>query len=215
MSSFRVTIALLVLAAIPASADWQSIGPSGGPIGYVASSRTQPQVVYATSGYNPFELLRSDDQGDNWNRVGSCSGYAYCLETSASDVLFAGGYAAIYRSTDGGHTWTTKSLPNTYIYAMAVHPTDPSTVYGSGYTSTGSIAFLKTTDGGESWSVSTIAAGYGRCIAVSESSPSTIFVGGYVYSGSSTPLLYRSTNGGGNWSLVTPPGASSDYYMHS
>ncbi|HSC30037.1 MAG TPA: hypothetical protein VLD67_22340 [Vicinamibacterales bacterium] len=62
----------------------------------------------------------------------------------------------IYKSTDGGKTFTNMGLKDTHnIGSVVVHPTDPNIVYvaaiGSIYGSIGDRGFFKTTDGGKTW----------------------------------------------------------------
>ena len=62
----------------------------------------------------------------------------------------------IYKSTDGGKTFTNMGLKDTYnIGSVVVHPTDPNTVYvaavGNIWGKIGDRGFFKTTDGGKTW----------------------------------------------------------------
>jgi photosystem II stability/assembly factor-like uncharacterized protein len=82
-------------------------------------------------------------------------------------------------------------------------------VYGAGRdyvaTSTYSMEFLKSTDGGANFSSTTVTSGgysYGYAIAVDPSNPSTIYIGGCGYGTSYEPRVYKSTDGGTNFSLV-------------
>jgi photosystem II stability/assembly factor-like uncharacterized protein len=93
------------------------------------------------------------------------------------------------------------------VKAIAVHPTDPLTVY-IGAASGG---LWKTTDGGATW----LDIGHGLeaqtfgAIAIDPANPEIVYAGSGEYS--SMPIffyysgngLYKSTNGGQNWSLIT------------
>lgn len=62
----------------------------------------------------------------------------------------------VYKSTDGGKTWAKKGLEKTrHIGRMAIHPTDPDTVYvgamGRTWGRNEERGLYKTTDGGDSW----------------------------------------------------------------
>ena len=62
----------------------------------------------------------------------------------------------IYKSTDGGKTFTHMGLKDSFnIGTILLHPTDPNTVYvsaiGSIYRKGGDRGFFKTTDGGKTW----------------------------------------------------------------
>src|SRR5207249_1300298 len=62
----------------------------------------------------------------------------------------------VYKSTDGGKTWKHMGLRETFqIGKIAVHPTDPNTVYvgalGRLYGPNPERGVFKTTDGGQNW----------------------------------------------------------------
>src|SRR5215208_2890932 len=62
----------------------------------------------------------------------------------------------IYKSTDGGDTWTHAGLPESErIAAIAVHPSDGQTVYtcvpGKLWSDSGERGLYKTADGGRTW----------------------------------------------------------------
>jgi photosystem II stability/assembly factor-like uncharacterized protein len=62
----------------------------------------------------------------------------------------------IYRSIDGGETWTHRGLEGTnHISKIIVHPNDPNTVFvaaqGPLWSNGGERGLYKTTDGGETW----------------------------------------------------------------
>jgi photosystem II stability/assembly factor-like uncharacterized protein len=64
----------------------------------------------------------------------------------------------IYKSTDGGDTWTNVGLPESErIAAIAVHPTDGQTVYacvaGKLWSDSTDRGLYKTTDGGRAWTL--------------------------------------------------------------
>ena len=92
--------------------------------------------------------------GTNWNItdvVGSSN-----LHTLYASVLHHG----VYRSTDGGHSWTPvdSGLPNPEAMAVAADPKQPGVVWvalNHDTTATGGVyrpgGIYKTTDGGQSW----------------------------------------------------------------
>jgi photosystem II stability/assembly factor-like uncharacterized protein len=62
----------------------------------------------------------------------------------------------VYKSTDGGKTWTNMGLKKTFqIGEIVIHPTDPETVYvgalGRLYGNNEERGVFKTTDGGKTW----------------------------------------------------------------
>lgn len=115
----------------------------------------------------------------------------------------------VYKTTNGGDTWTNASktlvttlapqvvLANAGVSAIAVHPTDPNTVYaGSGS------ELFKTTNGGTSWSVvfdSNIPlSGYIENpaeIFINPNNPDIVLLAGKAG-------IHRTTNGGTTWATV-------------
>ncbi len=114
-------------------------------------------------------LLRSDDGGETWERVGAESIESAAVMSLAADpsdpsVLWAGTEpSAVYRSTDGGDTWThvggLTAMPSSDEWAfpprphthhvrwIEVAPDDPDRVY----VGVEAGALLYTTDGGDTW----------------------------------------------------------------
>lgn len=103
-------------------------------------------------------IRRSTDNGASWATIATIDGCYYygirsMLQAQNGDVLFTS-YAAIYRSTDGGLTWTEETP---FGLMDQVYPLwrDPETDYL--YISVGNTAstqnyFLRSTDSGKNWS---------------------------------------------------------------
>lgn len=200
---------------------FQCLGPEGGEIKAVIQSPVDSNLLYGMSGTNPTVVVRSSDKGLNWEPLSTFTGStAYDMIFTADGTLLALGSSRVWRSTDGGLTWVTGSHSNTVFWLGAAHPTDGSLVYATGYKWDGSTwrgAFYRSTDGGVNWSslylgpsgVST----RGRSIAVSPSHPNYILVGGYKSDGGTIAQLWGSTDGGDNFTDVTPPNSTGDYYF--
>jgi photosystem II stability/assembly factor-like uncharacterized protein len=144
------------------------------------------------------------------------------MDIDPSDNLYSGYYGRVYKSTDGGSTWTYGTIASTGVYDVTVHPANPSIVFGAGYhyISSGNyeMVCIKSTDAGVSWSLTSIIAGgytYGRAVAVAPSNPTIVYVGGNDYEGSSYhPRVFKSTDGGSTFNDVTMP-TTSGYYVYS
>ena len=122
----------------------------------------------------------------------------------------------VYKSTDGGKTWTNVGLRETrQISRIVVHPTDPNVVFvgalGHAYGPNPERGVFKSTDGGNTW---VHALDLGSDIGVSDLSiatgnPSVLFAGawqahrptwsayGPIEGGQGG--LFRTTDGGANW----------------
>jgi photosystem II stability/assembly factor-like uncharacterized protein len=123
-----------------------------------------------------------------------------------SSAVYAATSEGVYKSTDAGATWT-----NVFAEPMAmdlvINPVDTMIVYSShgNLNSTSNPGIYFTEDAGANWSQLTAglpAANFGRtALAISPSNPSIIYAG--VSNGSSGGMigLYKSVNGGVDWSL--------------
>lgn len=216
---------LLAMILIPmlGFGSWDCTGPEGGEIKALVQSTQDADVLFAVSGANPTQVVRSTDEGDSWETISEFSGSTvYDMVMTADGKLVAVGSSRTWTSTDGGLTWTSVYMSNTIFWDAEAHPTDGNRIFASGYKYDGAawrFTFYESTDGGASWSATTLVAtgsySYGRCIAVSASNPSLLMAGGYEYTGSANvPHLMYSTDGGSSWSDITPAASASEYYFY-
>jgi len=131
----------------------------------------------------------------------------------------------VYKSTDGGETWTRAGLPESErITKILVDPRAADTVYacvpGKLWSDSADRGLYKTTDGGKSWALvlkgSNLSTGCGS-IAMDPGNPDVMFASlwdfrrkGWTFrSGGDGPKapsgsgLYRTTDGGKTWSELT------------
>jgi photosystem II stability/assembly factor-like uncharacterized protein len=112
-----------------------------------------------------------------------------CLPDGRSQGLF--------KSIDGGQTWSTLGNPLTsgLFGALAIDPQNSGTLYVSGFYD----GVLKTTDGGQNWKAFTFTSGLPatgisiRSIAVDPQNSNIVYAASYGLG------VYWSTNGGANW----------------
>ena len=115
----------------------------------------------------------------------------------------------IFKSTDGGQTWTAHpaAAPGTSVSSLAIDPVSPSTLYAAGSNGLG-WGILKSTDSGENWSVVNTgpppfagSGGNNLLLAVSPTTPATVYTGDF---NSDLPSghLAKSTAGGVTWNAV-------------
>ena len=132
---------------------WRAIGLPGQRILTLAVDPTTPTTLYA--GVREGGVQRSDDGGETWRAVGlpGRSVRALAIHPVEPAILYAGtddrGEDALFRSTDGGATWS-ESVRTGYggITAVVIDPNAPETVYAAN--ENGKI--LRSTDGGATWS---------------------------------------------------------------
>ena len=130
--------------------------------------------------------------------------------TAVAETVFAATTrAGLFKSTDGGGSWHSLTIPVSAarIVTLAIAPADPQTVYAG----TGRGVF-KTTDGGATWRAANdglfdgkesayehewrLSEGYVQTLVVDSGDAET------VYAAIHQRGVFKSTNGGANWVRV-------------
>jgi len=169
-------------------------------------------------------ILRSIDNGVTFQMiggfpVGSTSPNLNKIAFPSKDVGYiAGNRNAVYKTTDGGSTWTNISpfpslnngpvgFPNAFVTYQEIVALDDNTVFviGNMFTSVGVKRVYKTTDGGANWTDITgnlpVLFPVGNLIGLTMHDANS----GYVTAGST---LFFTTDGGANWTMdMSPAGA--------
>ena len=165
------------------------------------------------------------------NNGGFTAGRINAIAVSPADtqiVLIGSATGGIWRSTDGGGTFTpvTDNQVDLSVGTIAFAPSNPSIVYAgmgdndNGYFGTG---VLRSTDGGVTWtrvSNNLVLPDKGQCmkILVDPNDPNHVYLGQYSFVNTATNGLfisgiYISTDGGVNWTR-TFRGLVRDLVMH-
>lgn len=242
----RLFLPLLLLAAtaLPAApaakpADpisglaFRSIGPArGGRVTAVAGVRHQPLTYYfgATGG----GVWKTTDGGVTWANVSDKAfrtGSVGALAVAESDpaIVFAGmgeapirsnasGGDGVYRSLDGGVTWTHLGLTETHhIARIRIHPRDPKTVWvaaqGRQFGPNPERGIYRSQDGGATWTrVLFVDDRTGACdLAEDPRNPDILYAAFWqvvrrpweLMSGGPGSSLWKSTDGGTTWRKLT------------
>lgn len=159
-------------------------------------------------------LFRSADRAENWTAItgvlsGGSNVTAIAIAPSNSGIVYVGlRNGRVFRIAGSGTAWTAVDvsaapLPAGQISDIAVHPSDPNTVYlttsdlifSEGSESFAADHVYRTTNGGTSWA--SVSAGLSQAnpantIVIDPANPQTIFIGCDVG-------IFRSVNGGTSW----------------
>ena len=119
---------------------------------------------------------------------------------AGAHALWLGAHTGLYRSEDGGRTWTKLALPAEHhaadVMTIAMHPSEPSV----SYVGTHEAGVLKTADGGKSWKA--VNGGLGGLdvhgLAIDPNAPDKL----HALVRDKRAGLYRSTDGGQKWVRV-------------
>jgi hypothetical protein len=116
----------------------------------IAVAPSNSDIVYAGgssySGYPWF--FKSTDRGTSWDTLAGLNGdsaiCALAVHPVNPDIVYACKADGVFKSTDGGNTWTNTGLAN--INSIAIDPSAPETVYAG--TATG---VYVSASGGGAW----------------------------------------------------------------
>lgn len=193
--------------SIDGGTTWEPFGPAppGQPHPGLVVDPTDPETLYLLG----FDLLKSTDGGLTWQPRGGD-----VLLTGLSDLLvdprdpatlYGLDAGRLFRSADGGESWTFLAGPGAAVRTLALHPTDPTALYaGTGVGGPLAIpgdpeGFCRSDDQGESWTCppTGLPRGEVTAVAVDPADPSRIYLSldGIPAAGQ----VRRSLDGGATW----------------
>jgi hypothetical protein len=236
-----------VLTSDEGRTNWTIDGPhfGGWEVMHVKASPVDPERIYASqwTDWHGQVVQRSDDGGRSWNAVGNLFGYdgvpgthqwydgtphpwefkrVWHFEPAPDDrdTVFAGVEdAALFKSSDGGSSWTELSGLRTHttgrswqpgagglcLHTILIDPANPKRMY----VAISAAGAFRSEDGGETWEVATggLRSDFlpdpevqvGHCIhnlAFHPSRPNTVFMQKHWD-------VCRSDDGGRNWTEVS------------
>ncbi|HXG88177.1 MAG TPA: hypothetical protein VNJ02_07570 [Vicinamibacterales bacterium] len=212
---------------------WRNIGPArGGRSIAVAGSASRPNEYYfgAVGG----GVWKSTDYGNTWNPVtdstlNTSSVGALAVAPSNPDIVYAGmGESCfrgniiqgdgVYKTADGGKTWTHAGLPNTEVVSkIRVHPTNPDLVYaavlGHSYEAHPDRGVYRSKDGAKTWERVLFRNDRSGAIdlTMDPRNPEVLYAATWevsrtpwsMDSGGAGSGLFKSIDGGSTWTEIT------------
>ena len=185
---------------------------------------SSPNVLYAAT--TDAGVFKSTDGGAVW--IGANQGIAstwvsaLAINPGNPQILYAGtgssntGGGAVYRTADGGNTWSAVD-PGLYeVTQLAVDPLSPNTVYA---VTDGSVT-RRTADGGATWNTVPFSGDGIASLALDPRTGGNLYAysileaGAPFFGGGLPAYLFHSADGGASWSVdfanPTGPGVTID-----
>lgn len=205
-------------------------------VGRLVVHPTDPDIVFVAGLGHPYGpntergIFRTTNGGATWERVlyvnENTGGVQVELDPSNPNVVygsmwehregpwenasFSGPNSGLYKSTDGGTTWTQLKggLPpggeRSGRVCLGISPSDPNRLYaavmGQGR---GAEGFYRSDDGGQSWTLVSTDDRLGLDVRVHPKNPDVVFVGNIA--------AYRSDDGGRTWTSIKGAPGGDDY----
>jgi photosystem II stability/assembly factor-like uncharacterized protein len=194
-----------ILFSADGGATWQA-QVTYSAVDFVALSFPDAQHGWALgrrwSDWSQTVLVATGDGGESWHLCASPNGNVRDVDFVSGQLGFiAGDEGMLYRTVDGGQTWSKRTVEQAVSIA-SVDMVDELVGWAVGTNVTaGGPAVLRTTDGGQSWQGKNPGfLGYGGYTTVQGLDAQTVLVGGWTgQTGVEVATLRRTDDGGQSW----------------
>ena len=137
---------------------WENISdnvpgtPSGAWVTPFEIDPMLPTTIYAA--YQ--QVYKSTDMGESWVSIGNPSSGATLnllkiAPSNANTMYAARSNGNIWKTTNGGTTWTSITSPGNNLAYLAIHPNNPNTLWAVRQNYTSGSKVYKSTNGGSTW----------------------------------------------------------------
>src|SRR5262249_33994377 len=215
------------------SLQFRPLGPAimGGRIDDLAVVESNPHIIYVATASGG--LWKTTNNGTTWEPLFDNESHSsigdVTLAPSNPDIVWVGTGEqnnrqssswgnGVYKSTDGGKTWTNMGLKDSHhIGRIVIHPSNPNIVYvaaaGHLWGPNKERGLYKTTDGGKSWTNTKFINQDTGFIDVAMDPEDANVLYAAAYQRRRTPFgfngggpgsgLYKTTDGGSTWTKLT------------
>lgn len=201
--------------------------PNGGTanqpsLGGVAVDPNHSGVVYVVGGNSAFHpgkgyLLKSADFGSTWAVVSSAAGFGSRIFINPKNSLEMygsslsnigctdpnGGMCGIYKSTDGGQSWTELNIPEGIVQSVAFDIT-PNLLYAAAYDGLEDANVYRSPDGGGTWATvfpdsTSLVPNFGMDVVRADPNAAAT---AYALGPADTSTVSKTTDGGLTWTAA-------------
>ncbi len=171
----------------------------------IAVSKSDPSVIlvggygYSTTDVNTPFVFKSTNGGTSFTDVTPAAAasqyyfYGLGIHPTNPNIMLAGSLYSMYRSTNGGTTWSVAAASQTYSYHVAFSDADPNLVMAAGNN-----RIYRSTNAGVSWT--SITSGLTGLSGVQWVIPD--WNNASIAFTSSASGFHKSTNGGTSWTEI-------------
>lgn len=146
-------------------------------------------------------IRKTEDGGQTWTLQFTAPEYLRSIEFIDAENGFAGSlFTALYRTTNGGTTWTNISsgITPTPAGICGLSATTSNTIYGCGLWA-GPAFIIKSVNGGDTWAYTDMSAYASRLVDIHFTSADTGFATGTANPASLGGVILYTTDGGATW----------------
>jgi len=163
--------------------------------------------------WSPFNKnVRADFMPNNFPEFGQCV-HKMTMHPSNPNVLYQQNHCGVYRSDNAGEEWIDigeGKLPARFGFPIAVHPTDPKTIYvvleesdAFRMSVDGKFSVWRSRDAGDSWErITNGLPERAHLDVLREAMATDTFEDAGIYIGSNTGQLFYSRDSGDSWDLL-------------
>jgi photosystem II stability/assembly factor-like uncharacterized protein len=207
MRTLKISLLVFILS-ITLSAQWYEVS-SNLPFDWFTNSIDAIDSMNAIGPLQGFNsVFKTVNGGQNWNELYRPSYCEVISMVSKEKIWFTNFDAAeIWATTDGGNTWELQFYDpalTQFMNYIEMFDSLNGVVMGDAPTPTHPALFLRTTDGGENWIsmnpdelIGLISGDLWRRVDFVN-----INVGYFYSTGEPTQKLYKTTNGGNDWTVI-------------